>query len=92
MEASFDRFFKEVEDHLYSVYRFAKVEKANYDASLDTLYIRCRYYLYGEEKAVQYPAHGFMIREHGNSAIADDAVEMFCSCINRALMKGRRKK
>lgn len=92
MEASFDRFFKEVEDHLYSVYRFAKVEKANYDTSMDTLYIRCRYYLYGEEKAVQYPAHGFMIRDLGNSAIADDAIKVICSSINRELIKGRRNK
>ena len=92
MEASFDRFFKEVEDRLYSVYRFAKVEKTNYDASLDTLYIKCRFYLYGEEKAVKYVTHGFMIRDLGCSAMVEDAVKVICNYINGELMKGRRKK
>ena len=87
-----DKFYKEVEDRLYSVYRFTKLEKPNYDARLDTLYIKCRFYLYGEEKAVKYAAHGFMIRDLGYSAIAGDAAQAFYSYINRELMKGRRKK
>lgn len=92
MEASFDMLYKEVEDRLYSVYRFAKVEKSNYDSAMDALYIRCRYYLYGEEKAVHYVAHGFMVKDFGYSDIADDIVKVFCNSIHSELIKGRRKK
>lgn len=91
MDAGFDSFFKKIEDCLYSAYSFTKLEKTNYDASLDTLYIRCRFYLYGEEKFVLYAADGFMIRDAGYSVIADDAIKVICGCINRELINGRRK-
>lgn len=92
INAGFDKFFEEVKDRLYSTYGFTKLERVNYRADLDILYISCRFYLYGEEKEIPYPAHGFMIRRDGHSAVANDAIKVFCACIDGALKKRRRNK